>query len=175
MTAKTQQLQVRVTPQEKAALKRQARAAGLDVSTYVLSRALPGETSRFAQLLDALAGADSTGDDGAGTASDDHRYALAELNDFLHDAPPMVFLAATAEADVSALSPYLRNYVAAMVEQAAAARNVSSPTWTAGIAPLEEPHFVTPLKRLRIHLLQSSPVPFKRRNIFIDSGVGARV
>lgn len=172
MAAKTLQLQIRVTPQEKAELKRQARAAGLDVSSYVLSRALPSTPNRFAQLLAALTAAEVSG---AADAHGDHRYVLAELNDFLQDAPPVVFRAATTEADVSALSAYLRNYVAAMVEQAAATKDVAAPAWTADVAPLDAPRFVTPLKSLRMHLLRSAPVPFKRRNIFVDASVGARV
>jgi hypothetical protein len=43
------------------------------------------------------------------------------------------------------------------------------------VPPLEEPHFATTLEGLRLHLLQVSPVPFKRRNIFIDSSLGDRV
>lgn len=163
MTAKTAQLQIRVTPQEKAALKRQARASGRDVSSYVLARVLPDASDRFATILATLADAA------------DPRYALAELSDLLHAAAPLIFVAAAAEADVTALTPYLRNYVAAMVEQAADAKAVVPPAWTADVAPLDAPHFVTPLKSLRLHLLRSAPVPFKRRNIFIDSAVGARV
>lgn len=163
MSAKTSQLQIRVTPQEKATLKRHARAAGRDVSSYVLSRALPNGASRFAELLRSLA-----------TATD-HRYALAALHDFLHDAVPIIFAAAVAEGDVAALTPYLRNYVAAMVDQAAAQKAVAPPAWVADVVPLDTPHFVTSLKSLRLHMLRSAPVPFKRRNIFIDSSVGARV
>ena len=163
MTAKSVQLQIRITPQQKAALKRQARASGCDVSSYVLSRVLPEGSARFARILAAIAD--------AATPS----YALAELSDFLHAAAPLDFVAAVAEADVAALTPYLRNYVAAMVEFAANAKTVAPPGWTAGVAPLDTPHFVTPLKSLRLHLLRSAPVPFKRRNIFVDSAVGARV
>ena len=70
MAAKTQQLQIRVTPRQKAALKRQADAAGRDVSSYVLSRLVPPEQDRFATILRAL------------ESDADLRFALAELNDF---------------------------------------------------------------------------------------------
>jgi hypothetical protein len=163
MSTKTQQLQIRVTPSQKAALKRQARAAGQDVSSYVLTRLLRDEPPRFAELLTALR-------DGA-----DHRYLLAELNDFLHACPPLAFADAVGAADMSALSPYLRNYIAAMVETAAEAKQVAPPRWVRDIAPLSSPRFATDLKSLRLHLLQSAPVPFKRRNIFVDASVGARV
>ena len=41
MTRKSEQIQIRVTPHQKAALKRRAKHAGQDVSSYVLSRTLP--------------------------------------------------------------------------------------------------------------------------------------
>jgi len=163
MPTKTQQLQIRVTPEQKAALKRQARAAGRDVSSYVLSRLVSTEPDRFAAILRTLA--DDT----------DHRYSLAELSDFLHACPSTAFRDAVVSAELGGLSPYLQNYVAAMVEQAASQKHVAPPTWCGDVAPLEAPHFVESLKSLRLHLLQSAPVPFKRRNIFADAGVGARV
>ncbi|MGQ0643124.1 MAG: plasmid mobilization protein [Gemmatimonadaceae bacterium] len=163
MPAKTQQLQIRVTPRQKAALKRHAAAAGLDVSSYVLSRALPDEASRFADLLRQL------------THEPQRKYALAELNDLLSATPPATFGEAVAHADLDSLAPYLRNYVAAMVEQAAELKHVAPPAWVQDVAPLDCPHFATSLVGLRMHLLRSAPVPFKRRNIFVDSAVGARV
>jgi len=45
----------------------------------------------------------------------------------------------------------------------------------ANVAPLDTPHFVTPLAGVRMHLLRSAPVPFKRRNILIDSTIDDRV
>ncbi len=163
MPGKTQQLQIRLTPEEKAALKRQARAAGCDVSRYVLSRLLPARGDRFAAILRAMHNAP------------DHRYPLAELNDLLHTCPAVAFTDAVSLANVSPLSPYLRNYVAAMVEQAAESKQVAPPSWVREVAPLESPAFAAPLESLRRHLLRSAPVPFKRRNIFVDAGVGARV
>jgi len=163
VTAKTQQLQIRVSPRQKAALKRQAAAAGLDVSGYVLSRVLPDEGERFAHLLRLLR---------HGTQ---HKYALAELNDLLSACPPAVFRDAVAHADLASLTHYLQNYVAAMVEQAAEQKQVPPPAWVHDIPPLDVPHFATTLVGLRLHLMRSAPVPFKRRNIFVDAGVGARV
>jgi hypothetical protein len=160
---KTQQLQIRVTPRQKDALKRAAAAAGLDVSTYVLGRVLPDETSRFADLLRSL------------HHESQRKYALAELNDLLAAVPPATFADTVAHADFGKLSPYLKNYVAAMVEQAAHQKQVAPPHWVRDIAPLDVPRFATSLLGLRLHLLRSAPVPFKRRNIFVDAAVGARV
>jgi hypothetical protein len=162
MATKTQQLQIRVTPDQKAALQRQAADAGHDLSSYVLARLIPDRRNEFVELLAAL----DTGE---------YRFVLAGLNDFLTDCPPVLFGDAVAQAPIAHLGPYLQNYVAAMVEQAAALKGVAPPDWTRHVAPLAEPHFITPLASLRLHLLRSAPVPFKRRNIFVDSAIGARV
>ena len=167
MIAKSEQLQIRVTPHQKAALKRHARAAGLDVSTYVLARVLPPESDRFAELIRALG------------AADDHRFVLAELHDLLVACPSTAFTEALQRASFSAqslggLSALLQNYVAAMVEEAANQKSVTPPAWVRDVLPLETPYFATTLRGLRQHLLASSPVPFKRRNLFVDSTVGDR-
>lgn len=163
MASKSQHLQIRVTPCQKASLKRLAAGAGKDVSSYVLSRALPSARLRFEELLSLLG-------DGA-----EHRYALAELNDFLSALAPGELREATGHADLSRLSAFLQNYVAAMVEQACYRRGAPPPAWTCRVVPLETPYFAAPLKSLRPHLLRASPVPFKRRNLFVDAAVGARV
>lgn len=163
MATKSQQLQIRVTPAQKAELKRLARQAGLDVSGYVLSRVLSPARARFREILDAL------------RREENPRFALADLNDFLSDLAPAQFREAVAEADLRGLSPFLRNYVAAMVEQAAHQKREAPPPWVRDVPPLEEPYFAVPFARLRAHLLRAAPVPFKRRNIFVDSAVGDRV
>jgi hypothetical protein len=164
MVTRSEQLQIRVTPEEKAALRRAARRAGQDLSGYVLSRALPREEERLRAILAALSRNEGPA-----------RFALAELNDFLTELAPTRFGGALEQVDLHELSPFERNYVAAMVEQAAARKGVKPPEWTRRVLPLEEPHFATPMKSLRPHLLGAAPVPFKRRNIFIDSSVGDRV
>ena len=168
MPAKTGQLQIRVTPRQKTALKRKAAAAGLDVSSYVLARVLPSTDGRITAILNTLI-------DGVSVS-----FALAELNDILSACVPMAF-ADTVSSTVFAphkidhLSPLLQNYVAAMVEQAAHQKKIDPPEWVQCIMPLRAPHFATPLLGLRHHLIAASPVPFKRRNLFVDSGVGDRV
>lgn len=163
MSSKSEQIQIRVTPREKARLKRSAAAAGQDVSNYVLSRALPSSQRRFEELLELLA-------DGM-----ERRYVLAELNDLLSPLAADELARAVVHADLSRLSPLWKNYVAAMVEQACHSKRIQQPAWTADVAPLEDPHFTVPLRGLRLHLVSASPVPFKRRNIFVDTGVGGRV
>lgn len=163
MARKSEQIQIRVTPGQKAALKARARAAGQSLSTYVLTSALPPEASRFRALVIGVADEET------------RRFALAELNDFLTELTPDRFGAGVGEVELGDLSPLMRNYVAAMVEQAADQKEVVPPGWTREVRPLEEPYFATPLPGLRLHLLKSSPVSFKRRNLFVDSAVGDRV
>lgn len=163
MTARSEQLQIRVTAAEKSAIKRRARDAGLDVSAYVLARALPDTDARLAGIVRAL-------------RDDRNRsYALAELHDVLARLSPTEFGAALDGVDVTGLAPYVQNYVAAMIEQASAAAGVEPPAWTHEIAPLDEPHFSTPLRSVRLYLLRAAPVAFRRRNIFADAPLGARV
>jgi len=126
------------------------------MSGYVLARVLPAPAGRFQDL--AAACADSQG----------ARFALAELNSWLASLGGGELQEAVASPP-PALTPYLANYVAAMVEVACAQRGIPPPAWTGAIAPLAEPVFGSALASLRLHLLTHSPPPFRRRNIFIDS------
>jgi len=159
---KSAQLQIRVSPAEKAAIQRAARRAGLDTSAYVLARVLPALARRFQELTGACA--DPV----------DGRYALAELSAWLASLGGGELQEAVASPPPP-LTPYLANYVAAMVEVACAQRAVATPVWTRAVAPLTEPVFGSALMSLRLYLLTHSPVPFRRRNIFIDASVGSRV
>lgn len=163
MAARTSQLQIRVTPEQKAVLKRLSHRAGLDMSAYVLSRVLPDVRLRFAALLESLRG------------DEEQTYVLAELNDFLTGLTAGELPGAVERASLEGLTPFLQNFVAAMVELAARRLEVLPPAWVREVEPLEAPHFATPLASLRLHLLRSAPVPFKRRNLFVDSSIGDRV
>jgi uncharacterized protein (DUF1778 family) len=163
MAPKSEFLQIRVTPTEKATLKRLARAADQDVSSYVLARALPSAQGRFEDLLRSLA------------ESEDHRFVLAELNDFLTALAPVEAGEAIAYANLDRLSPFLANYVSAMAEQAADTKGIPVPLWVRRVPPLTRPYFAAPLPGLRLHLMHASPVPFKKRNLFVDAALGARV
>ena len=99
-------------------------------------------------------------------------YPLAELNDLLTAAtgPEVENLPRPDIGD-----PYRLNYVTAMVELAAHRTGVVPPVWTSDVLPLLEPVFIDRSPNLRAHLLTASPVPFRRRNIFIDTSLGGRV
>lgn len=161
--SKSDQLQIRVSAAEKAAIRRAARTAGLPVSEYVLGRLFPHFSTRFNALIDQLAQARQPA------------FALAGLNDLLATCSAEE-LADTAIAPPSArLSPVHQNYVAAMVEMAAARLGAAPPLWTQQVRPLDQPWFGTDIQSLRLYLLTHSPAPFRRRNIFIDSTLGNRV
>jgi len=102
------------------------------------------------------------------------RFALAELNSWLAGLGADELREAVVSPPATGLTPYLANYVAAMVEYACGRRGIERPAWPRAIAPLAEPAFGSNLLSLRLHLLTHSPVPFRRRNIFIDATVGDR-
>jgi len=62
-----------------------------------------------------------------------------------------------------------------MVEQATCRKGVRPPSWVNDVPPLESPLFASDLESLRAHLLRVSPIPFRRRNLFVDAAVGDRV
>lgn len=105
-------------------------------------------------------------------AADRMFYPLAELNDLLTSAAADEIQALPEPAIAD---PYRLNYVTAMVEPAAHRAGVAPPLWTASVPPLDAPIFIDPSLKLRAHLLTASPVPFRRRNIFIESSLGDRV
>ena len=161
-TAKSAQLQIRVSPAEKAAIRRAAQRAGMEMSAYVLARALPAPARRFQELTRACADPEGA------------RFALAELSAWLATLGAAELQEAVASRPPP-LTHYLANYVAAMVEYACAQGGVAPPAWTREVAPLTEPVFGSALMSLRLYLLTHSPAPFRRRNIFIDASVGSRV
>jgi hypothetical protein len=159
---KSGQIQIRVTPTQKAAICRAARRAGMDMSAYVLARLLPAPARRFQELTEACA------DPG------DTRFALAELNSWLAGLGAGELQEAVSSPPPR-LMPYHANYVAAMTEVACAKNGIASPSWVRATEPLTEPVFGSALMSLRLYLLTHSPAPFRRRNIFIDASVGSRV
>lgn len=162
-SSKLEQLQLRVSKEEKAAIRRAARLAGMDMSAYVLSRVLPAPAGAFQSAVAALNGPDKPS------------FALAEINSLLSELTASELRRAVAAAPEAVLPPFLANYVAAMVEAACGLHEVPTPAWTHDVAPLAEPAFGSTLSSLRLYLLTNSPAPFRRRNIFIDSSIGKRV
>ena len=161
---KTTQLQIRVSVEEKARIQALAARAGMDVSKWVLSRLLPPSERAFHALCRALA-----------TLPEHRSTTLAEVHDLLARLPGPAFTEAVRHPPPQPLPAFEANYVAAMVEHAAAAKGEPAPGWVATIEPLDRPWFATELKGLRLHLLTRSPPAFRRRNLFVDSTIGDRV
>lgn len=161
--AKTEQLQIRVSKAQKTALRRLAESAGTDLSTYVLQRALPDRTMEYREILSRL-GTEST-----------RKFAFAALDVLLVDLTPVEFGEVTNSPPPERAPLWVRNYVAAMVEEAAAQKLIAPPVWVRDVPVLREPHFVTDLKKLRPYLLRTTPVVYRRRNVFVDAGIGQRV
>jgi hypothetical protein len=162
-SAKSGQLQIRVSTQQKAAIREAARRAGMEMSSYVLARVLPAAARRFHDVVQACA------------VPGNERFALAELNSLLASLGAAALREATAEEPVRWPSPFVAAYAAAMVERASEARRMPPPPWTATIGALPEPYFASELPGLRLYLLMNSPAAFRRRNLFIDSSVGQQV
>ena len=160
---KTAQLQIRVSAKEKASIANAAARAGMDASEYVLSKVLSEQQEKFQSLVYEL-------NQGGETS-----YSFAALHDFLFRLAREEFSLAVTQPPRVKLSLQAANYLAAMIEQAAYKMNGTVPQWVREIPPLQEPFFGTELKNLRLHLLLSSPLAFRRRNIFIDASIGDRV
>lgn len=161
---KSAQLQIRVSPDQKHRIKSKADQAGEDVSQWVLRRLLPECADKLQDMIDTLSKSPKPRSQG-----------LAELHDFLVSSDSAQLGQAFNTLDLSGLAPFESNYVAAMIETACDNRNIAPPTWLGNIAPLADPWFATNLQSLRVYLLTASPPPFRRRNLYIDSTLGARV
>jgi hypothetical protein len=154
MSSKTSQLQIRVSPEQKEALKRLAASAGRSVSSYVLATVLPPTHLEFGQQVRAVRGAS------------DRRKALSDFSLYLSRISQADFASAIREVDLDGLSLLLQNYVAAMVEDEARARGSVEPAWSEDVEAPSHPHFAWDLRSLRPHLLRVTPAALKRRNVY---------
>ncbi len=161
---KSTQLQLRVSPEQKDRIKKQAALAGEDVSKWVLKKLLPAVGDQLQQVIDKL-----------GIGSTELSLILAEIHDILLTLSAKELEAAVSAIDLMSLQPFESNYVAAMIETACVNKRLRPPAWLGKIAPLADPWFASGLKSLRLHLLKVSPPAFRRRNLFVDSTLGDRV
>jgi uncharacterized protein (DUF1778 family) len=157
VSAKTSQLQIRVSPEQKAALKRLAARAGVSVSEYVLTRVLPTGKIELDRRVEELR-----------SAAVRHE-ALDDLLAFLEDLPADRLEQVGPPAALDDLPAVVRNQVAAAVEHAAARSGVEAPRWVREIEPPDRPHFAWELRSLRPHLMRVTPAAFKRRNVFVTN------
>ena len=160
---RTAHIQIRVSPEQKAELVRHARAAGLDLSSYVLGKAIPDRGARFGALVRSLSEAPCD------------PFVLAEVADLLSNAGALSFRETVAHLPSAKLDDVSSNLLSAMVETRAARLGVHPPDWVTEVLPLAMPWFPTTLSSLRLQLLCHSPPAFRRRNLFVDSTLGDRV
>ena len=156
MSGRTSQLQIRVTPDEKAALKRLARAAGESVSRYVLTRVLPSAELEIARLMDRCR------EPGPGL-----NQALQELSEVLQELSGLDLTHGVPRPDPD-LPPVTANRIAALVETAANRKGAEAPAWVAEVPALERPSFRWALVSLKPHQMRRAPVALKRRNVLLD-------
>ncbi len=161
---KSEQLQIRISAEDKARIRERAAEAGMDVSKWVLHQVLPPVEEEFRAKCEELA-----------ASPDGRSYAFAELHDLLAKLSGSELERAVRHAPGVPLPPFEANYLAATIEYAAASKGVPPPRWTSAVSPLREPWFASSLASLRLYLLTRSPPPFRRRNLFVDSSVGQRV
>lgn len=160
MAAKTSQLQIRVSPEQKALLKEAAGRSGISVSAYVLRRALPARPDELAPIADRVA---------------DHRRrprALAELILRLSAVPEGDFEAAAESVDPAGHTAVVQNCLAAAVEHVSRARGAELPRWVAKVQPLSRPHFAWELRSLRPYQMRAALPSFKRRGLYIPAPPG---
>lgn len=142
-----------------------AKTKGKSVSEFVLERIFRGTSSleRFSDIVRTL--------DEAGL----ERNSLAELNDLLSTIPVADLKSILEAPRHLGASSLVRAYVASMLEQACELKTARIPPWLFRVPALPSPWFASTLGSLRMHLLLSSPPSFRKRNLFIDSSLGARV
>ena len=160
---KNENIQIRVSSSQKEKLKKIAKLQKMSLSEYILSISLTEITPL--EIIDLYASM---------AKEDDKSFHLARINELLMKCPKHMWEKLVSfypkNLDEKAIA-----YVAGLIEQAAFIRSLSKPSWSTKIEALEEPLFASHLEKLRLYLLIKSPIPFRKRNIFIDSSVGDRV
>lgn len=163
---KTEQLQIRVSSEIKANIRKRARAANMDMSEWVLAALFPPVALEFQDLCAEI----------AKQGQSPNRFCVfAALSDFLQRLDSDELPRAVQDSPEAKLDEFSFNYVAAMVELACHRKKIKPATWLHDAEGLSEPYFGSSLLSLRFYLLAHALVPFKKRNIFIDSSVGDRL
>lgn len=157
-------LQVRLTSAEKEALRESAARAGQDISSFVIQRTLWPAAPEFEQLVRWM------------LRSPDSHVPYAEFADYLHTLPAARGAElASKPAGFDELSAYQQNSICAMIEHRCAFWEVNPPRWLLEVPSLDVPHFAGGLMSWRPYLLVMSPLVFRRRNLFVERGMGGRL
>lgn len=135
----------------------------MDMSSWILDRLLPQVQERFQELVAALADPDG------------RSFALAAVADFLRGLHKVEFSHAVALPPRVRLDPAVLNLLAGAIELACERRKLKAPEWADRVPIPDLPAFGSQLDSLRLHLLTTAPVAFRRRNLFMDSSFDQRV
>lgn len=164
MPPKSTWLQIRLSPEDKSRLKTAAEHAGQDLSTYVLTKALPQHESEFAKHIAWM------------LETPDSHVPFAECVDYLQTLPAArgAELAQKPQR-LDELPVHTQNLVCAWVEHRAALWGVRSPAWVLDVPALDRPYFGSDLINLRPWLFLVSPTVYRRRNVFVERGLGWRL
>lgn len=163
---KTEQLQLRVSPELKAAIRKSANEASMDMSEWILAKLFPAAQDEFQNLVENVWRKQD---------APERSYSIASISDFLHRQSQSELAKAVAEAPRASLNEFMLNYLAAMVEHACHQKKVSPPEWIRRVEGVATPYFGSPLISLRLHLMTNSPAAFRKRNLFVDSTLGDRI
>lgn len=158
---KTQQLQLRVSAEQKAAIRLLASKEHQGMSQWILNKILPKPQKDFLKILERLRDCQN---------HKERSYILNDLNAFFLKLSKHDLVETVSEDYLSALNPLMANYISAMIEHVCVNAQIEPPKWLAQGLP--EPFFGSDLLSLRLYLLTVSPPSFRKRNIFIDATVG---
>lgn len=163
MNRKNDTIQIRVNLEQKKKLKALAKFYNKNLSELIISKLLT-ETL----MLDLVNIYNDMHD------KDNWSFCLAKLNELLQKIPEQLW-EELSEIEPKGLEHKQLAYISALLEQTAFIRKLKKPQWTSSVTALQTPLFASQLKSLQIYLLTVSPLPFRMRNIFIDSSAGDRV
>lgn len=118
MEKKTAQLQIRVTPRQKALIRQQAQAHGMDMTQWILTRSLPSRQETLHTVLAALAQGEQEPD-----------LLFGDIFNLLKDLSAPEFSLTLARPPDIPLKDDHSDLLQAMVELAARQKGCLPPRW----------------------------------------------
>jgi len=141
----------------------QAQCAGMEMSSWVKKQLFSKDKRTYLDILKHV------------IPGENNKEGFALFHDFLNNITPTLLADVVVDLPERLRDTLSGNYMAAMVEVACHIKGVIPPLWVQKYKGLMTPYFSSTLPSLRMYLMQSSPPPFRRRNIFIDASIGDRV